>query len=72
MDQAARLDCYSRFRVDLALDHELDPVFRKEMERHLDSLRVNPLEGSPTNEMRTAAANYAALRMQAEEHGHLV
>src|SRR4051812_41467296 len=38
VDQAARLDCYSRFRVDLALDHELDPVFRKEMERHLDSL----------------------------------
>lgn len=71
VDQAARLDCYSRFRVELALDHELDPVLRKEMEHRLESLRVNPLEGSPDNEVRTASANYAALQIQAEEHGHL-
>ena len=67
VDQAVRLDCYSRFRVELALDQKLDPVLRKEMERQLDSLRVNPLEGSPANAVRTAAANYAALRIQAEE-----
>jgi hypothetical protein len=71
VDQAARLDCYSRFRVELALDQKLDPVLRKEMERRLESLRVNPLEGSPGNAVRTAGANYAALQIQAEEHGHL-
>ena len=53
------------------MDHELDPVLRQKMEHRLESLRVNPLEGSPGNEVRTAGANYAALQIQAEEHGHL-
>ena len=48
--------------MELALDHELDPVLRQEMEHRLESLRVNPLEGSPGNEVRTAGATTLRFR----------
>jgi len=50
------------YAVELALDHELDPVLRQEMEHRLESLRVNPLEGSPGNEVRTAGATTLRFR----------
>jgi hypothetical protein len=62
MNQAARLDCYSQFRVELALDHQLDPALRKEMERRVESMAVNPLEGAPGREMELTQTRY--LRLQ--------
>jgi hypothetical protein len=72
VDQAARLDCYSQFRVKLALDHQLDPVLRKEMERRVESLAVNPLEGAPDREIELAQARYLRLQAEAQDGGHLV
>jgi hypothetical protein len=72
VDQAARLDCYSQFRVKLALDHQLDPVLRKEIERRVASLAVNPLEGTPDREIELAQARYLRLQAEAQDGGHLV
>jgi hypothetical protein len=67
MNKAARLDCYAQFRVQLALDRSLDPELRKQMQRRVDSLAVNPLESAPGRELQVAAARYALLREAAEE-----
>ncbi len=72
MNQAARLDCYSRFRVALALDQELDPLLRKDVERRLASLNVNPLVSSPASEVRAAVANYARLQVESGANGGLL
>ncbi len=69
VDGGARLDCYARFRVDLALDHNLDPAFRKEVERRAGSLIPNPLTESPDQDMQAAGARYAALLHKTEETG---
>jgi hypothetical protein len=67
MNKAARLDCYAQFRVQLALDRSLDPGLRKQMQRRVDSLAVNPLESAPGRELQAAAARYALLSEAAEE-----
>ncbi|MFL6353094.1 MAG: hypothetical protein ACJ74Z_14770 [Bryobacteraceae bacterium] len=72
VDSAARLDCYSQFRVKLALDHQLDPALRKEMERRVQSLAMNPLEGAPDREIELAQARYLRLQAEAQDEGHLV
>lgn len=68
VDQAARLDSYAQFRVGLALDQELDPVLRSDMQRRVGSLTVNPLIEAPDQEVRVAAARYAALKTEVEEN----
>jgi len=65
MNQSARLDCYSQFRVKLALDHQLDPTLRKEIQAHVDSLGVNPLEAAPARELQAARIRYAELEGEA-------
>ena len=40
LDEASRLDCYSDFRVNLALDRTIDPSLKKDMETR------NPVAGS--------------------------
>ncbi|MGA8030185.1 MAG: hypothetical protein WB992_23830 [Bryobacteraceae bacterium] len=72
MDQAARLDSYSQFRVALALDNRLESELRKEMQRRVDSLAVNPLEASPEREMQAAIERYALLKTEAEDGGKLI
>ena len=67
MDQAARLDSYSQFRVAVALDAQLDSGLRKEMQRRVDSLAVNPLEASPGREMQAAVERYARLDSEAQD-----
>lgn len=64
MNQTARLDCYSRFRVAIALDQQVDPSLRKEIQRRIDSLAINPLESAPQRELQAARVRYA--RLQAE------
>lgn len=72
MDQAARLDCYSQFRVALALDHQLDPVLRTEMQRRVESLAVNPLEDAPNREIQIAEGRYSRLRDEIQDDGPLM
>ncbi len=71
-DQAERLDCYSQFRVALALDQQLDPVLRDEMQQRIRSLAVNPLETAPADEIRAASVRYARLQQEAGRDGVLV
>ena len=71
VDQAARLDSYSQFRVTLALDNQLEPGLRKEMQRRVDSLAVNPLGAAPEREMQAAIERYARLQAEAESGGAL-
>jgi hypothetical protein len=71
MDHAARLDCYSQFRVALAMDSDLDGALRSEMQRRIDSLAVNPLEGSPERELQLAEARYQRLRDESDDGGRL-
>ncbi len=67
MSQSERLDSYSEFRVKLALDRQLDPVLRQEMQRRVESMAINPLESAPRQEMKAAAERYDRLRLQAED-----
>jgi hypothetical protein len=72
MDEAARLDCYSQFRVNVALDRQIDPQLRQEIQRHVNSLDINPLEAAPSREMQAARERYAQLQAQTEERGALM
>jgi len=65
VDQDNRLDCYSEFRVAVALDRSLDPDFRQELQSSMQRLAMNPLETSPGREADRARANYIALEKAA-------
>jgi hypothetical protein len=65
VNRLARLDCYSQFRVELALDHSVDPALRTEMQRHV-SMALNPLEVAPAREIAIAQAHYLALAADAD------
>ena len=72
MDLESRVDCYSQFRVSLAFDTSLDGGLRQDMLRRIDSLSVNPLEGSPAHEIQVAFSRYDLLQeMAATENGVL-
>lgn len=71
MDKAARLDSYSQFRVELALDHSLEADLQSDIQRRVDSLAVNPMEAAPDREMQVAMARYARLQAETEEGGPL-
>ena len=72
MDLESRLDCYSQFRMSLALDSTLDGGLRQDMLHRIDSLSVNPLEGSPAHEIQVAFSRYDVLQeMAATEDGAL-
>ncbi len=72
MNQSARLDCYSQFRIKLALDHQLDPSLRREMQGRVDSLAINPLESAPDQEIEAARQRYKDLEAEAQGNGRLV
>jgi hypothetical protein len=72
VDQDARLDCYSQFRAELALDHQLHPTLRQELQSRAESLAVNPLAASAAREIETARAHFAQLQSQSGESGKLV
>ncbi len=71
VDQEARLDCYSQFRTELALDHQLAPALRRELQSRAESLAVNPLAASANREIQAARAHYAQLQSQSEEGSKL-
>lgn len=72
LDEASRLDCYSDFRVNLALDQNIDPALKKDMENRIRWLAVNPLEAAPQREIQNALARYKLLVAEAGENGGLV
>lgn len=71
MDQSERLDAYSRLRVSLTLDRQLDPDLRKSIRARLDDVSVNPLEAAPAREMRNAQVRYARLEEESGSGGRL-
>ncbi len=68
--RADRLDCYSQFRVALALDHQMDPALRAEMQSRVKSLSINPLQAAPDQEMKAAVNRYTWLAVQASGDDH--
>ncbi len=71
VDQAERLDAYSRLRISLALDRDLDPNLRKTMQARLDDVSVNPLSTAPQREIPNAETRYAKLQEETGPGGHL-
>ncbi len=67
MNQAERLDCYSQFRVSLALDRDLDPKFRKELQQRVNSLSLNPLETATVRELASSRERYELLEAEAQQ-----
>jgi hypothetical protein len=65
MNQAERLDCYSQFRVSLALDRDLDPQLRGELQRRVKSLSLNPLETATAHELESSRRRYSLLEAEA-------
>ena len=66
VNEAARLDAYSQFRADLALDRQLDPRLRAEMENRVQSIAVNPLGADAAREIQAAKARYGRLQEEAD------
>jgi len=66
MNQAERLDCYSQFRVSLALDRDLDPKVRKELQQRVNSLSLNPLESTTVHELDWSRQRYELLEAEAQ------
>jgi hypothetical protein len=66
MNQAERLDCYAQFRVSLALDRELDPQLRKELQQRVESLSLNPLETATAREMASSQQRYSLLEAEVQ------
>jgi hypothetical protein len=56
MDEASRLDCFSDFRMELALDEHIDASLKDDMERRIRWLGVNPLGSAPELEKQDAFA----------------
>jgi hypothetical protein len=63
----ARLKSYSEARRWLSLDGKLDRELRVDLQKRLEVLGVNPLEGSVFEEMEIARRQYAALRSYAAD-----
>lgn len=72
VNEASRLDCYSELRMELALDHSIDPALKKEMEDGTRSLAINPLGAAPEREIQDAIARYELLATEAGESGRLM
>lgn len=67
LDEASRLDCYSDFRVNLALDRTIDPSLKKDLETRIRWLAVNPLDTAPQREIQNAIARYKLLEREADD-----
>jgi hypothetical protein len=64
-NQQERLNCYSKFRVALALDKSEDPALLTAMRQRVRSLAVNPLEAATQHEMQAALQRYDLLEAAA-------
>ena len=66
VNQAQRLDSYSQFRADLALDRNIDRRLYAELSRRSNSLRVSPLDTTANNSTVLAQARYDLLLSQTD------
>lgn len=62
-----RLKAYAEVRRWLALDSELPPAVRLDLQKRLEAMGVNPLEDSVFNQTETARQQYAALLADAAD-----
>ena len=67
LDEASRVDRYSDFRMQLALDQSIDPSLKEDMQRRIWWLAVNPLETAPQREIQNAFVRYNILEQEAED-----
>jgi hypothetical protein len=61
-NQQQRLDCYSKFRVALERDQNMEPALRADMLKRVSFYSVNPLETSAKNEFQAAVKRYDLLQ----------
>jgi hypothetical protein len=61
VNQPTRLRAYSQLKLLLALDSSLDPDFRQEIGRRIESVSLNPLDNDLEAESRLAREQYASL-----------
>ena len=66
-NRSARLKAFSQVRRWLTLDGSMDPALRKELQRRLEILGVNPLEESAFEENKIAERQYEALLRYADD-----
>jgi bacterioferritin-associated ferredoxin len=71
VDQAARLDCYSQFRAQLASDGSLDPQLRDALMKQVDRLLVNPLPVPVERKAELAAAHFTEIQKGLADDGPL-
>jgi hypothetical protein len=69
-NQSNRLDSYSQFRLQLALDHQLDPRLHEEMSVRARSLMVNPFAYEPSKGVQNAHLQLERLT-RAADNGQL-
>ena len=70
--EKSRLECYSDFRMELALDQSLDAGLKKNIQDRMRWLSVDPLEAAPQREIQDAIERYKLLESEAGENGRLV
>jgi len=61
LNQASRLRSYSQLKLLLSLDASLDPEFRTEIAKRIESATLNPLQNGLEAEARLAHTQYANL-----------
>ncbi len=61
INQPSRLRALSQLKLLLSLDATLDPQFRDEIDRRLESASINPLDNDYEAEAQLARSQYAAL-----------
>ena len=61
VNQPSRLRSYSELKLLLALNGSIDPALKKEIERRLEKVSVNPLANDSETEIRLARGQYDSL-----------
>jgi len=61
MNRSARLAAYSEAREFLSVDSALEPALKRDLERRLNHLALNPRENDVSHEANLAREQYAAL-----------
>jgi hypothetical protein len=60
-DEQARLDCYSKARMDVAFSSSLDADFRSSAQSRLNEISINPLDSAVDQELAAANISYSLL-----------
>lgn len=66
VNQAARLDAYSAFRVGLSLNTSMEAEFRKELQKRIRAVALNPLDAPAGREIASAHRHFKNLEQAAQ------